>query len=179
MSGHVVHSVERNGSRLCRSSTKDSCYTTVREGGEFGPLFPPWTVTRSQWLEMTRPSISGVAIDTLLFSRIGVLLFHRYRIISRTGTHLAFRGTYMRRLHAFLEESDAESVHHHYRRCAKEMPARMSQSSGRRMFLLDTQSLVRQSPGPSDLASQCGGPVLLGPRTWFPYLSRKRTWSKR
>ena len=37
--------------------------------------FPPWTVTRSQWTDMTRPAISGVAIDTLLFSRIGLPLF--------------------------------------------------------------------------------------------------------
>ena len=51
--------------------------------------FPPWTVTRSQWSEMTRPEISGVAIDTLLFSRIGLPLFHRYRIVSHTGTHAA------------------------------------------------------------------------------------------
>ena len=36
MSGYVVHGVERNGSRLCRSSTKD---ITVRESGEFGTLF--------------------------------------------------------------------------------------------------------------------------------------------
>ena len=89
--------------------------------------FPPWTVTRGQWSEMTRPSISGVAIDTLLFSWIGVPLFHRYRIISRTGTHAAFRGMYMRRLHAFLEES----VRRQHRRCAKEMAAHMSQSSDR------------------------------------------------
>ena len=47
--------------------------------------FPPWKVTRSQWTEMTRPAISGVAIDTLLFSRIGVPLFHRYQIVSRKG----------------------------------------------------------------------------------------------
>ena len=79
---------------------------------------------------MTRPTISRVAIDTL-FSRIGVPLYHRYRIISRSGTHAAFRGTYMRRLHAFLEESDAASVRRHHRRCAKELAARMSQSSGR------------------------------------------------
>ena len=37
--------------------------------------FPPWTVTRNQWSEMTRPPISRVAIDTLLFSRIGVHCF--------------------------------------------------------------------------------------------------------
>ena len=80
---------------------------------------------------MTRPAISGVAIDTLLFSRIRVPLFHRYRIVSRSGTHAAFRGMYMRRLHAFLEESDEESVRQHHRRCARETAARMSPSSGR------------------------------------------------
>ena len=57
--------------------------------------FTPWTVTREQWSAMTQPTISGVAIDTLLFSRIGSPLFHRYRIINRTGTHAAFQGTYM------------------------------------------------------------------------------------
>ena len=36
----------------------------------------------------------------------------------------------MRRLHAFLEESDEESVRRHHRRRAREMAARMSQSSG-------------------------------------------------
>ena len=69
-------------------------------------FFPPWTVTREQWADMMMSSISGVAIDTLLFSRIGSPLRHRYRIISRTGSHAAFRGTYMRRLRAFLEELD-------------------------------------------------------------------------
>ena len=67
-------------------------------------FFPPWTVTREQWSTMSMPSISGVAIDTLLFSHVSSPLFHRYRIISRTGSHAAFRGTYMRRLNAFLEE---------------------------------------------------------------------------
>ena len=107
--------------------------------------FPPWTVVRSQWSEMTRPAISGVAIDTLLFSRIGVSLFHRYRIVSRGGTHVAFRGTYMRRVHAFLEEMDEEWVRRHHRRRAQEMAALCSchqvgtQQTVRRIFLLDAQ----------------------------------------
>ena len=138
---------------------------------------------RSQWSEMTRPAISGVAIDTLLFSRIGVPLFHRYRIISHAGTHVAFRGTYMRRLHAFLEEMDEEWVRRHHRRRAQEMVARMSLSSGRdsvrRMFLLDAQSLDGRFPGTNGRASQCAGPGLLVPRTRFPYLRRKCTRSKR
>ena len=91
--------------------------------------FPPWTVTREQWTSMTQPAISGVVVDTLLFSRIGVPLFHRYRVISRSGTHGAFRGSYMRRLHAFLEESDAKSLRQGHPRCAQELAARMSRTS--------------------------------------------------
>ena len=53
------------------------------------------------------PCISGVAIDTLLFSRVGSPLCHRYRLISRTGSHKAFRGTYLKRLWSFIEESDS------------------------------------------------------------------------
>ena len=56
--------------------------------------FPPWTVTREQWSSLTRSAVSGIAVDTLLFSRIGVPLFHRYRGFDRPGTHVAFRGTY-------------------------------------------------------------------------------------
>ena len=103
----------------------------VVKAANLAGYFPPWTVTREQWSEMTRPTISGMAIDALLFSRIGVPLFHRYRIISRSGTHAAFRGTYMLRLHTFLEETDAELVRRQHRRCAKELAARMSYSSGR------------------------------------------------
>ena len=66
---------------------------------------PAWTVTRDQWADMLMPSISGVAIDALLFSRIGSPLCHRYHLISRTGSHAAFRGTYLRRLRVFLVDA--------------------------------------------------------------------------
>ena len=69
--------------------------------------FPAWTVTRDQWVDMLMPSISGVAIDTLLFSRSGSPLCHRYRLIIQTGSHAGFRGTYLRHLCAFLDESDS------------------------------------------------------------------------
>ena len=78
---------------------------------------------------MSRPAISGLAIDTLLFSRIGVPLFHRYWVFDRQGTHGAFRGTYMPRMFAFMKESDEESLRQRHRRCAKEIAARMSRSS--------------------------------------------------
>ena len=112
--------------------TAQDCVDHMRRTHDVPPLmkaanlaryFLRWTVTRTQWTEMTWPTISGVTIDTLLFSRIGSPLFHRYRIISHTGTHAAFRKTYMRRLHAFLEESDGASVRRYHRRCAKELAA--------------------------------------------------------
>ena len=84
-------------------------------------FFPAWTVTREQWADMLMPSISGVPIDTLLFSRIGSPLCHCYRLISRTGSHAAFRGTYLRRLRAFLDESDSAVVRRLHRRLAQEL----------------------------------------------------------
>ena len=67
--------------------------------------FPACTVSRELWSKM--PCISGVAIDTLLFSHVGSPLCHRYRLISHTGSHTAFRGTYLQRLWSFIEESDS------------------------------------------------------------------------
>ena len=40
-----------------------------------------------------------------------------------------FRGTYMRRMHAFLEESDAESLRRRHRWCAQDIAAQMSRTS--------------------------------------------------
>ena len=79
LSGYVVHGVEGDGSRLCGSSKKDSHEISQSvKAANLARYFPPWT-------EMTRPAISGVAIDTLLFSRIRLPLFHRYRIVSHTA----------------------------------------------------------------------------------------------
>ena len=72
------------------------------------------------------PSISGVAIDTLLFSRIGSPLCHHHQIISHTGSHAAFRGTYWRRVRAFLEESDSAVVRRLHRQLAQELAARIA-----------------------------------------------------
>ena len=77
-------------------------------------FFPAWTVTREQWADMLMPSISGVAIDTLLFSRIGSLLCHHYRLISRTGFpgHVltSSASAVARRLHGRLAQELASHV---------------------------------------------------------------------
>ena len=75
------------------------------------------------------PSISGVAIDTLLFRCIGSPLCHRYRLISRTGSHAAFRGTYLRRLRAFLDESDSALVRRLHRRLAQDLASHVVKST--------------------------------------------------
>ena len=75
---------------------------------------------------MSRPSVSGIAFDTFLFSCIGMPLFHRYRVFDRLGSHPAFRGPYMSRLFTFLKESDTESIRRSHRRRAKEIAANMS-----------------------------------------------------
>ena len=86
------------------------------KAGNLARWFPPWTVTREQWPSMSRPSVSGIAIDTFLFSRIGMALFHRYHVFDRLGEHPAFRGPYMSRLFAFLKEADAVSIRRSHRR---------------------------------------------------------------
>ena len=91
--------------------------------------FPPWTVTREQWSSMTRSAVSGIAVDTLLFSRIGRPLFHRYRVFDRLGTHVAFRGMYMQQMRTFLEDLDAASLRRRHRRCAREIAERISWTS--------------------------------------------------
>ena len=91
--------------------------------------FPAWTVTREQWSDMLMPCISGVAIDTLLFSRVGSPLCHRYRLISRTGSHVAFRGTYLRRLRTFIDESDSTVGRRLHRRLAQDLAARVMKST--------------------------------------------------
>ena len=72
------------------------------KAGNLARWFPPWTVTREQWHSMRRPSVSGIAIDTFLFSRIG----------------MPFN---------FLRETDVESIRRSHRRRAKEIAASMSQ----------------------------------------------------
>ena len=115
-------------------------------------FFPPWTVTREQWAAMNMPSISGVAIDTLLLSRIGLPLCHRCRIISRTGSDPAFCGTYMRRLRAFLEESDSAVSRRLHRQLAQELEEVFCcLRTLRRVCHLDLPSVTGLSPGPDDL----------------------------
>ena len=74
---------------------------------------------------MLMPCISGVAIDTLLFSHVGSPLCHRYWLISRTGSHAAFWGTYLRLLQTFIDESDSAVERRLHRRLAQDLAARV------------------------------------------------------
>ena len=127
---------------------------------------PAWTVTRDQWSEMLMPCISGVAIDTPLFSLVGSPLCHRYRLISRTGSHADFWGTYLKRLWTFIEESDSVLGHRLHRRLAQDLAARIVKSTdnpasghprspvGHRIV-----SLPRRQRRLKGVASSAGGPL--------------------
>ena len=85
-------------------------------------------MSREQWALIMRSSVSGVAVDALLFNQIGVPLFHRYGVFSQPGTHVAFCGMNMTRIRTFLEESDAASLRARHRRRARAIASRMSQT---------------------------------------------------
>ena len=91
------------------------------EAANLAKYFPAWTVTIEQWSDMLMPCISGVAIDTLLFSHVGLPLYHKYRLISCTGSHAAFWGTYLRRLRTFIDESDSAVGPRLHRRLAQDL----------------------------------------------------------
>ena len=61
-------------------------------------FFPPWTVTRSVWLNALRPDVSGVAVYALLFHDAGRHLVHRYRIYRDPFPHPALRDGVIPRL---------------------------------------------------------------------------------
>ena len=138
------------------------------KAGNLACWFPPWTVTREQWHGMSRPSVSGIAIDTFLFSRIGMPLFHRYRVFDRLGSHPAFWGPYMPRLFTFLKDSDADSIRRSHRRRAKEIGTSMSKrTSSIREVPAATSSLQRsvQSTPVSTITGRESGPSLV-PMAW-------------
>ena len=143
------------------------------KAGNLARWFPPWTVTREQWHSMSRPSVSGIAIDTFLFSRIGMPLFHRYRVFDRLGAHPAFRGPYMTRLFDFLKEADAESIRRSHRRRAKEIAASLSKgaSSSKEVPAATTSSRrsVQRTPV-SKITGREAGPSLIPPAERRPQL---------
>ena len=72
--------------------------------------FPAWTVTRDQWADMLMPCINLQSeIDTLLFTRVGSPLCHRYRLI--------------------IEESDSAVGRRLHRRLAQDLAAHVVKST--------------------------------------------------
>ena len=82
-----------------------------------------------KWSKMLMPCVSGVSIDTLLFSRVDSPLCHRYRLVGHTWSHTAFRGTYLKHLWSFIEEKDSAGRRQGPRRCNQRVSARMVKST--------------------------------------------------
>ena len=151
------------------------------KAGNLVRWFPPWTVTREPWHSMSRPSVSGIAIHTFLFSRIGMPLFHRYCVFDRLGSHPAFRGPYMSRLFTFLKESDAESIRRSHRRRAKEIAVNMSKRTSASKDAPTDTTLSRRSVQRTVVSKITGreaGPSLIPtaggcPRSSASYIYRR------
>ena len=136
------------------------------KAGNLARWFPPWTVTREQWHNMSRPSVSGIAIDTFLFSRIGMSLFHQYRVFDRFGSHPAFRRAYMTNIFLFLKESDSEAIRRSHRRRARELAAGMSQPASVTRNVMSRT--IQSGPAPqrtvvSNVMGQKAGTLLVTP----------------
>ena len=41
------------------------------KGANLARWFPPWTVTREQWSSISRPAVSGIAVDSVIQSLCG------------------------------------------------------------------------------------------------------------
>ena len=136
----LVSGLEGDISGLCGPHAQSTQYSNLGERGEPGAI-----VTREQWHSMSRPSVSGIAIDTFLFSRIGTPLFHQYRVFDRLGFHPAFRGPYMSKLFTFLKESDSESIRRSHRRRAKEIAVNMSKQTSENKNAPTDTTLSRRS----------------------------------
>ena len=98
LSCHVVHSMERIGTRLPGTSGRKTWGIDTRNKNQRGPVFPPWTVTRDVWHDALRPDASGVAVDALLFHEAGSRLVHRYRVYMDPFPHPALRDGVIPRL---------------------------------------------------------------------------------
>ena len=103
-----------------------------------------WVSTMDSHSRTVAQHEQTIAIDTFLFSRIGMPLFHRYRVFDRQGGHPAFRGPYMPRLFDFLQEADAESIRRSHRRRAKEIAASMSKGASTKKESQATTSSSRR-----------------------------------
>ena len=65
-------------------------------------IIPLWTVTWKVYTESLTSHHSGISNDILLFSDIGLLLTHHYRVHKKGVPHVAFRKDYMSQLRAML-----------------------------------------------------------------------------
>ena len=74
-----------------------------------GRCFPPWTVTRSAWVVVLRPRVSGIATDVLLFSQHDAWLVHRCREFADSVPHQPLRGLFMTKLSDFTHRASAET----------------------------------------------------------------------
>ena len=125
--------------------------------------FPPWKVTREQWSSMTWSAVLRIAVDTLLFSRIGMPLLSVVRTCN--GCILIWRNRMWRHCEvviiAALRRLQNGCRGHLYR----------IRVIGRWMSLLDPGHLVGLARGSGSLPRQLPWPSHRWPRGLFALIA--------
>ena len=141
--------------------TAQDCVDHMRRAHDIPPLvkaanlarwFPPWTVSREQWSSMSRLAVSGIVVDTLLFSRIvpPLSLIAREPMglsvaLTCDGCMLSWKSPMWHRYVAVIV--DALGILQHG--CRGHLF--WTRRTGRQIFLFDPHFIAGQSPGPAGL----------------------------
>ena len=72
---------------------------------------PPWTVRRQLWTDSLRIEHSGISMDMLLFSEVGMPLTQHYRVYKGGLPHAVFHTDYLSRLRSLLPSPGGADTH--------------------------------------------------------------------
>ena len=74
---------------------------------KFAPL---WTVRRRVWTDSLRVDSSGISMDILLFSEVGMPLTQHYRVYKGGLPHAVFRTDYLSRIRSLLPSPEGDDT---------------------------------------------------------------------
>ena len=169
--------------------TAQDCVDHMRRAHDILPLvkaanlahwFPPWTVTREQWSSMSQPAVSGIAVDTLLFSRLlgcrcstgigsSIVRDHMGHSVAHTCDGCILFCRNRMRHHCEGVIIDTLGILQHG--CRRHLFG--TRRSRRPMFLLDPEYLVGRSPGSGGLPSRRQWPAHRWPRELFTLIVQR------
>ena len=171
--------------------TAQDCVDHMRRVHDIPPLvkavnlarwFPSWTVTREQWYSMSRPAISGIAVEVWILccsvafgcrcsTDIGFFIFREHMGFSVALTCdgcILFWRSQMRCRYVGVIVDVLRTLQHG---CHGHLFG--MRRTGRQMFLLDQKYLVDRFPGPGGLPRRRQWPAHRGPRGLFALIIQR------